>query len=76
MATYKFEIPDEVAAWILEEKKINAQTYIQNQFVDSIIKEYELGLGEVKRVEAEAATKAEIAEVKKKITVTEEKIVK
>lgn len=76
MATYSFKIPDEVTAWILKEKKINAQTYIQNQFVDSIIKEYEQGLGETKKVEAEAATKAEITEVKKQITVTEEKIVK
>lgn len=76
MATYIFEIPEEVAAWILEKKNINAQTYIQNQFIDSIIKEYEVGLGETKKEEAEAATKAEIIEVKKKITVKEEKIVK
>lgn len=76
MATYKFDIPDEVAAWILKEKNINAQTYIQNQFVDSIIKEYEAGLGATKKAEAEAATKAEIKEVRKQITVKEEKIVK
>mgnify|MGYP000243181083 CR=1 FL=1 len=76
MATYTFEIPDEVTAWILAEKNINAKTYIQNQFVDSIIKEYEKSLEKTKKQEAEAATVAEIAEIKKKISVTDEKIVK
>lgn len=76
MAIYTFDIPDKLAEWILAEKNINPQTYIQNKFIDSIVAEYEEHLGETKKAKAQVDTKSEITDIKKKIEVKIETKVK
>ena len=72
MAIYTFEIPDEVTAWIFEEKGVQVKTYIQNEVVEPIIKEYEKTLGKAKRLIADEEAKTETAELKKQMKVKEQ----
>lgn len=76
MGKYTFEIPTEVEDWLLKVKNTQPQTYIQNQFIDSLIKEYEQNLGEAKRLAAEVETKKEVDKIKTDISVKVESKVK
>ena len=64
---YKFEIPEEVADWILETKSIQPSTYIQNELVNPIIKDYEKSISKAKIEVAKAETELIVSEAKKKM---------
>lgn len=74
MPVYELTLPDEVAAWILEEKKTQPQTYIENELMGALLKEYEKSVTKTKRKEADEEAKTQAAEMKKKAKLTEKKI--
>lgn len=71
MPKYTVALPDSVATWILQEKKVQAGTFIENEIVKRIIKEYEKSATKARVTAAEAEVKKEIDLAKKAIKVTE-----
>lgn len=64
MAIYKIEIPDEVAAWLLKEKGVEPLTYIQNNLLDPVTKEYGKQIWVIEQAEAEKEAKRKEKEIK------------
>lgn len=64
MAIYKIEIPDEVAAWLLKEKGVEPLTYIQNNLLDHVTKEYGKQIWVIEQAEAEKEAKRKEKEIK------------
>lgn len=76
MPDFTFTIPQEVADWILAEKNTQPQTFIENELVNPIIKDYEKSVGKGLREKADIDAKKQVAEAKKLIKLKEVKVEK
>lgn len=73
MAKYTIELPKEVEDFILAEKGTNPLTYLQNELVGPIIKEYTKKVRQENEAEAESKTAAKVKTAKDKMAVVENK---
>jgi len=73
MAKYTIELPPEVEDYILADKGIQPLTYLQNELVGPIVKEYTKKVKQENDTAAEIKTDETIKTVKKKMSVVEDK---
>lgn len=71
MPIYEIKLPKAVATWLLEVKKVQPSTYLENQIGKRILKEYEEELTAIKVTAANVEAKKEVATAKQNIAVTE-----
>lgn len=69
MATYTFEVPDEVINLIRSEFKIEPTTYLQKLVVDTLMVKYADSLREKDAKEVETRIEKQVAEAKKQVKV-------
>jgi len=74
MAKYTIELPVEVEDYILADKGIQPLTYLQNELVGPIVKEYTKKVKQENDTAADVKTDETVKEVKKKMLVVENKV--
>jgi len=74
MAKYTIELPPEVEDYILADKGIQPLTYLQNELVGPIVKEYTKKVKQENDTAAEIKTDETVKKVKKKMLVVENKV--
>lgn len=75
MIEIDFQIPQEIVDFIKEQKGQDAKTYLQNEVLNPIIKEYEIVYKEKKMKDVNTEVNKEVSKVKKafKIKISEAK---
>jgi len=74
MAKYTIELPVEVEDFILANKGIQPLTYLQNELVGPIVKEYTKKVKQENDTAADIKTDETVKKVKQKMSVVEDKV--
>jgi len=74
MAKYTIELPVEVEDFILADKGVQPLTYLQNELVGPIVKEYTKKVKQENDTAADIKTDETVKKVKQKMSVVEDKV--